>query len=179
MKKLILVIAFLFLTGCALRENSGDNRVQETENSVSYNQEVGKRYAEKQLAYEEQQRELTFTGQVEDFENVLLTTNNMTIGMPYRYQFIRTGEELEVTVWSVADDTSDEETVYVVEDIQYEDERYSVYAEGQMFEFQTLNESIKRLKDDEGRFYSAERYIPETLSQQWLEEARKEVTDES
>ncbi|MFC6464667.1 hypothetical protein ACFP65_06675 [Marinilactibacillus sp. GCM10026970] len=177
MKYLVaILLSASLLSGCALNGESGDNS---TENDTSYDQAVRERYGKKQSAYEEQQRNLTFTGQIEDFENVILTTNNMTIGMPYRYQFIQIGEELEVTVWSVADDTSDEETMYVVENIQYEDERYSVYTEGKVFEFQTLNESIKRLKDDEGRFYSAERYIPEILSQKWLEEARKEAADES
>lgn len=180
MKYLVAILLnVVLLSGCALTDETKSNSTQGTEESVSYDQAVRERYGEKQSAYEEQQHDLTFTGQAEDFENVLLTTNNMTIGLPYKYQFIQVGKELEMTVWSVAEDMSDEEIAYLVKDIQYENERYSITVEDQMFEFQTLNDSIKRIKDDEGRFYSAEHYIPETLSQQWLEEARKEITDES
>ncbi|WP_208560689.1 hypothetical protein [Marinilactibacillus kalidii] len=174
-----IILSMILLSGCALNENSDDIDIQEMQGGQTFAQKVGERYAEKQLAYEEQQHPLTFTGEVDDFDNVILTTDHMMVGLPYKYQFIQLGDELELTVWSISEDTSDDESVYEVESLEYENGRYVVQVSEETFEFYTLNESVKRLKDNENRFYSAEYYIPEALSDQWMEEARKEVKEAS
>lgn len=175
-----IVLIGLVLSGCSSRDSQNEyEEVRETRNNwAEIDRLVGGKRDEYTAAFDD----LTFTGEPDDLNNVVLEVNTgfLTFGFPRYYHFRETDEQLLLDVHIIEGEEGSytSEDVYetlVVDDVQFQDETYTVYAEEYTFELHTFQDSIRRLRDDSGVMLVPSYFIPEELEEQWRAEATEEV----
>lgn len=175
----IIILLGLVLSGCSSRDEQNDyEAARQTRDERT---EIDRRVEEKRQDYTAQLGDLTFTGDPDDLTNVVLEAGTgMSLGLPLYYYFTEKEDHLQLEVHIMEEDSESHtannifETL-VVDDIQFEDETYTVYAEEYTFNLHMYQDSIRRLRDENGAMLTPSYYVPEELEEQWYNEAREEV----
>lgn len=177
-----IVLFFILLSGCSSREVT-TNTYEEHREERNRQSEIRAIYSDKEEAYKSELGEITFSGSPEDFTNIVLevNNNNIPIGLPRYYGFIENENHLQLEVKILEGEPESLEEVQktlTVDTIHFENEVYSVEAEDYTFELFMLQDSVKRLKDEDGSIFTPSHYIPEELQDQWWKEAEVEVDEQ-
>lgn len=183
MKIIVISIfsAIVVLSGCSSR-NEQTNAHDDYREMRDKQTAIRQSYSQKEEAYISNLEEITFTGLPEDFANIVLeaNSNNVPIGLPRYYAFVEKEENLQLEMKILEGEPENLEQinkVLVVDNIHFEEDSYTIDAEEYTFNLYLLEDSIKRLKDEDGNILTPSYYIPEELQEQWWEEAKAEEAE--
>lgn len=179
-----ILSSILLLSGCSSR-NEPTNAYDEHRQTRDKQLHIHELYLEKEEHYTSDLRELTFEGNPEDLNNIVLTVQSevTTMGLPRYYKFIEKNGTLQVEVHIIEElegyPGTYEDTIELltVDSIDFQEGIYTVNAEEYTFHLHMFQESKRRLRDESGAMLLPSHYIPEEQQEQWLREAEEEVNN--